>query len=326
MRGLSVIICCYNSVPRIKPTLEHLKNQKVTNEVDWEIVLVDNNSTDNTASFALQIWKDQKIPLRVINESRAGQGYARATGAKKATYDYIIFCDDDNWLCSTYIQTVFAVLDKHNDIGAVGGQSKPAFADRQDVPEWFSEKQQSYATGKQANETGDITSRLFLWGAGIGLRKNAYLKAFEPQWPSLLVGRVGEQLSSGDDTELCMRLVVMGYKLYYDERLFYYHFIPANRLSLAYITNLEESFKKTYGIQTLYSELIHNFILVNNVNLRHIFKTICQELVEKNFHFQKTRRYMYWKWGFPPINNKAQRLLRNFYLANGNSINTLRNK
>lgn len=319
MKGVSVIICCYNSASRIEPTLVHLKNQVINHGLNWEIILVNNNSTDNTVSIASRSWQNAKIPLHILDEPEPGQSYARLAGVHSAAYKYIIFCDDDNWLCPTYIQIVFDLLENNSQVGAVGGQSMAAFAQGEPVPEWFALKHLSYATGKQAKRTGDVTERLLLWGAGMGTRKEAYLKAFDPKWPGLLVGRTGKELSSGDDSEYCMRLVLMGYKLYYDERLFYHHFISSNRLTESYIQNLEQSFKNSYGTQVLYSELIQYFIFKKGLSLNDILKSLLEEFFQKKFHFNKTRRLMFWKWGYPSLNDKAMHILRSFYFTNAYS-------
>ena len=99
MKGVSVIICCYNSSKRLGETLKHLSVQKI-NDTPCEIIIVDNASTDNTASLARETWDalGSSIPMRIINESKPGLSHAREAGINASSYTYIIFCDDDNWL------------------------------------------------------------------------------------------------------------------------------------------------------------------------------------------------------------------------------------
>ena len=73
--GISVIICCYNSVERIEPTLQHLYAQKGLPTTEWEVILVDNASTDNTASVATGIWESfpgDKPTFKVLTEVTPG--------------------------------------------------------------------------------------------------------------------------------------------------------------------------------------------------------------------------------------------------------------
>jgi glycosyltransferase involved in cell wall biosynthesis len=64
--GVSVIICCYNSEKRIEEVLHHLDKQKDTNHFLWEIILVDNASTDNTAEIARNTWTRKDVDLKVV--------------------------------------------------------------------------------------------------------------------------------------------------------------------------------------------------------------------------------------------------------------------
>src|SRR6185437_11337360 len=99
--GISVIICCYNSATRITPTLQHLFNQKGISLSSWEIIVVDNASTDNTCEKAIEIWESfgpGKPDFKVISEPTPGLSAARQKGINEALYDYVLFCDDDNWL------------------------------------------------------------------------------------------------------------------------------------------------------------------------------------------------------------------------------------
>ncbi|NJN42415.1 MAG: glycosyltransferase [Flammeovirgaceae bacterium] len=69
--GVSVIICCYNSSSRIEKTLEHLFQQKTNSRLHWEIILVDNASTDQTKATAIKRWSNlgrAEVPwLQLIN-------------------------------------------------------------------------------------------------------------------------------------------------------------------------------------------------------------------------------------------------------------------
>ena len=106
---ISVIICCYNSSSRIVPTLEHLLLQKRSYVIKWELIIVDNNSTDNLESIVNKVWEQSNIPLSIVKESQPGLSFARMKGIETATSDLLIFCDDDNWLASNFIQKSFEI-------------------------------------------------------------------------------------------------------------------------------------------------------------------------------------------------------------------------
>jgi len=233
--GISVIVCCYNSAARLPGTLEHLARQKVPEDLNWEVILVDNASTDDTAAFALTTWEELRAPdvLRILPESKPGQMYARITGARAARYDLLIFCDDDNFLGPDYVFYAEQSMRMNRDIGAAGGQNTPV-TDAPEYPDWFETYKDKYALGIPASESADVTHRGFVLGAGMVTRKTLFLEMYADKYPSLLRGRKGENLSTGDDFEYCKRLLLRGHKLYYNQNLHLKHFIPKERLTVPY--------------------------------------------------------------------------------------------
>ena len=234
--GVSVVVCCYNSAARIPATLHHLASQEIPPGLSWELLLIDNASTDDTAQRATTLWQ-QWLPgstcLRVIAEPRAGQMHARRTGVQAAAYETIIFCDDDNWLDKNYVARAARMMAADTRIGAGGGQSVPV-TDADKYPDWFETYKDKYAIGIPAAASGDVTWKGFVLGAGLVTRRSVFLAVFDPKYPSLLNGRNGEQLSTGDDFEFCKRLLLWDYRLYYDQEMHLQHFIPKERLTICY--------------------------------------------------------------------------------------------
>lgn len=251
-KGASVIICCYNSAKRLPITLEHLANQKAS-DISWEVILVDNASTDDTILVAQKIWDNHKnsIPFKIISEQRQGLSYARERGIDNAQYEYIIFCDDDNWLAEDYVQRSFNIMWSDAQIGVAGGICNAVFETT--APEWFDKHKGCYAVGKQSDVTGDITyTRGYLWGAGMILRKSVWLKVKEMGFQSILSDRKGKIISSGGDTEICLVFRQAGYKLYYDEYLSLQHFVPASRLTWPYLVKLYKSHARSIPYFQMY--------------------------------------------------------------------------
>ena len=131
--------------------------------------------------------------------------------------------------------------------------------------------------GRQAEKTGDISSRGFVWGAGMATRKLLFETAFS-KYHSLLPGRSGSILSSGDDNEYCLRLLFMGYRLFYDENLQFVHYIPSGRLTEDYIYRLGEGFKASYTTLSKYSLLLFLRSLPAHVKVK-TFLSSCLKLI-----------------------------------------------
>lgn len=242
MNGVSIVICCHNSSQRLSETLRHIIEQKVESGIPWEVIVVDNASTDDTAELAKAILvKNQNIPFQVVHEPQLGLSHARDRGLGCAKYDLVSFVDDDNWVAPDWVQTVFTIMTEHPEVGACGGRSEAVF--ETEPPVWFNNFQGSYAVGQQADASGDVTlTRGYLWGAGLTIRKSIWEQLRFNGFRSLLADRQGMVLSSGGDTELCLAFILAGWKLRYDERLKFQHFMPPSRLQWSYLRRLHRGF------------------------------------------------------------------------------------
>jgi glycosyltransferase involved in cell wall biosynthesis len=259
MQGISVVVCCYNSASRLPETLKHLAKQNFDRVLNFEIIIVDNASNDDTVGIARKVWDEQKISnidFRVLDQPIPGKSFALDLGVEQAKYEYIIICDDDNWLAEDYVMNAYEILESDDMIGVAGGQG--IIATNTQLPGWWEDFKHGYAIGKQGDTTGDITIRKFIWGAGMVTRRSIFLSAFSAKYPALLTCRKGSNLSSGGDSEFCMRIILMGYKLNYCESLHFNHYISKERLTESYRDRLFCGFKesqevlKEYNIQISY--------------------------------------------------------------------------
>ena len=229
--GVSVIICCHNSAKELPQTIAHLSAQQATDSIQWEVIVIDNASKDNTSQVAQALWPDNvSVPLRIVHEPKLGLINARYRGLAEAKYEFLSFIDDDNWVCQNWVQTVFKVMSSHPEVGACGGLNSPVL--EEGSPKWFHDFSKSYAIGCQGPEKGGYTTwtkgRLF--GAGLSIRKHAWQKLVDNGFQSLLVGSKGKTLSRGEDLELCYALVLTGWHLWYEPTLELKHNLPNERL------------------------------------------------------------------------------------------------
>ncbi|MGV8879813.1 MAG: glycosyltransferase [Sphingobacteriaceae bacterium] len=254
--GVSVIICCYNSAKRLPETLKHLALQEIPAIIPWEVIIVNNVSKDDTSNLAVREWQKYNlshVSFKVVDELTPGLSFARAKGVIEAKYEYIIFCDDDNWLKKDYIKIAYDIISANEKIGALGGQSVGQTDGN--FPSWFENIKEAYAVGKQSEKTGDISNRKYLWGSGLTIRKSLFNEAFFQQ-PSLLTDRKGKSIAAGGDSEICMRFLLMNYNLFYDERLFFTHYIPHDRLTIDYKKSLFDGVVLSRKILTIYEQQI----------------------------------------------------------------------
>lgn len=319
-KGVSVILCCYNSSQRISATLTHLAQQIVPYDFSWEILLIDNASTDNTAGTALLVWSQLKhtnVDLRIINEPTPGQVFARKKGVSESKYDCIVFCDDDNWFDKNYVYTAYTRMESDPSIGVAGGQNFPV-SDIDAYPAWFEDYKDKYATGIPAEKSGDVSHRGFILGAGMITRKPLFIELNDEQYPSLLNGRNGEKLSTGDDFEYCKRALLRGYKLYYDDGLRLEHFIPAQRLTIAYRDRLMDGIGEAGKVLDEYDLAIHIKKRFEKKNkLRLILLTPVRIFLAalkfaKNRNTRDEKLTLYYLNPFSITSNKAREQIKKF--------------
>ena len=295
----SIVICCFNSAKRIESTLAHIAHQNLNNFI-FEVIIVDNNSTDETQTNSLNIWNsfNVKNELYVIEEKKAGLTYARNAGIKSAKGKYILFCDDDNWLEKNFLLNALNILNTNSNIGILGGRGIATSS--VELPNWFEANKGAYAVGEQAIKTGIINERGYVWGAGMIFRREEYLKLIQAGFHSLLSDRKGNELSSGGDSEICKWLLLVGKDLFYSEELVFHHFIEPTRLTKEYFDKLNIGFAKSHEILWIYDLLLRlikgeekysNFI-VQKIKIKYLFnRTSERENVVLEFYNKKKKSY-----------------------------------
>jgi glycosyltransferase involved in cell wall biosynthesis len=254
-QGVSIVICCHNGADRIAETIRHIARQHVPPHIRWEVLVVDNASTDGAADVARKEWQKSRlnIDLRIVDEPTLGLSYARARGFDSATYDFIIMCDDDNWLDQNYVRYAHDIMSDNNNIGALGGFGTLAFEIEPEV-EGMSF---IFAAGKQAPHTGRVAENR-VYGAGCVIRYSAYDKLLKSGFRSLLTDRQGRELSSGGDYELCYALAILGFDVWYDDRLRFVHFITRERLTRQYFVRYARESSKCFNVLSSYKAVAAN--------------------------------------------------------------------
>jgi glycosyltransferase involved in cell wall biosynthesis len=249
--SISIIICCYNSTSRIPRVLEALSRLKVSNVSDIELVVVDNNSSDDLIKCVKTHWNSLGDPfeLRFVVEKTQGLCFARRAGVLAARYKIGIFCDDDNLLSEDYLEHISEFFIDNPKIGALGGQGILRVPENYNVPTWFRQYEHCYAVGRQAERSGELTCRGYLWGAGLVVRLDILRKIYIAGVEPLCHGRTASNLASGDDGEVCAWLVFAGYQLFYCEELCFEHLIPIPRLSTPYLERLKKGFRYSFAFK-----------------------------------------------------------------------------
>jgi glycosyltransferase involved in cell wall biosynthesis len=256
--GLSIIICTHNGNNRLPVVFDYINNLHIPIQVNWEVLIVDNASTDGTSSWINEIKLSKKINFTLFNvdERKPGLNYARITGAKNANYEWLLFCDDDNLLHCNYIKFWYDCLLNHSNLGALGGNGIPLTEDPR--PDWFIEYSHSFAVGPQYSKSGFISKGSALYGAGLFVLKTPILQIVDKGFNMIMSDRESGKLTSGGDLEWCYLLQLSGLQLYYDDRLIFQHKLNDSRLTWDYYKKLKAGIASGVGLLEPYHYIFKN--------------------------------------------------------------------
>lgn len=248
----SIIICSYNGQKKLEKTLKSIISQET--KFPWELILIDNNSIDDTFSFSQEFLKDSGIDYRIEKFSTPGKMYAFWYGIGLSKFEYILDCDDDNEIFSNYLDEGIKTLNQFLNVGALGGLG---VLPDQNVPEWFPQFSKSYALGPQGEHLQPLPKFRHLYGAGCFYRKAILCNLKERGFESLLSCRKGDELSSGGDVEFCHAIQLEGYDLVYSDQLKFFHNIDKQRINFEYYLQLKKGIASSFPI--LYSYRLKEF-------------------------------------------------------------------
>lgn len=220
----SIIICTYNRAPSLRETIASVLEVS-SNRIDHEIIVIDNNSTDDT-SFVVKSF-DEKVPLKYFLETQQGLSHARNRGLTEAKGKILVFLDDDIDLDKNYFQCCDRLFENTN-INIIGGKVLPY---RVSIPQWLPQKYYYLAS---VFDLGDNELQVDkVMGANYAMRESVAVKVGEY---NPLLGRKGNSLMGGEEVDYLNRAIENGFTILYSPDLVVYHKIN-DKLNHTYIYN-----------------------------------------------------------------------------------------
>ena len=235
---LSFILCTYNRERYIYNVLQSIAAGGFG---DYEIVLVNNNSTDGTESECQRFAKDHpEVAMRYCVEKQQGLSYARNRGIMESQGEVLVYVDDDAVVNREYLQTYADFFNRNKEAVAAGGPITPRY-DGCEEPSWMSHYTRQLVTGELNLGTRE---REFPKGAFPGGGNAAYRKSVfdEVGLFNVELGRKGNSLIGAEEKDLFDKMTSRGMKFYYLPNAILYHLIPPKKLTQDYFDRL------TYGI------------------------------------------------------------------------------
>ena len=228
---VSVVISTYNGAATLPEALHSVLSQDA-GDVSYEVVVVDNNSTDGTRAVIESSIAEASGRLRYVFEPRQGVSYGRNAGIAAATAPIIAFFDDDVRVDRYWIRTLKRTLDDHPEVEYVGGKVLP---DWETPPAaWLTDAHWSpLAIVDYGPEPLSVSAerQLCLVSANLAVRRSLFdaVGLFVPE-----VQRVKGSIGSMEDHELLLRCWLGGKRGLYVPTLLARTTVPASRMTKAY--------------------------------------------------------------------------------------------
>lgn len=228
---MTVVIPTYNGASRFPTVLDRLRVQATPTNLDWEVIVVDNNSQDETAEIVKQ-YQDQGFPvsLRYSFEPQQGLAYARQCGVEQAQGRWVGFLDDDNWPAPDWVAMAVQFGHAHPQVGVYGGKTVPVFECPPAMPVKAISKLLALQDYGSSPYQFQPERQILPAGAGLVVRREAWLSCI----PKTLV-RIS---NGGDDYEISLRIAKQGWDIYYTPEMAIEHYIPKARLERSYLLKL----------------------------------------------------------------------------------------
>jgi glycosyltransferase involved in cell wall biosynthesis len=247
---ISIVICTYNRGNLLPGCLAALVNQTAAPSL-YEIVVINNNSTDNTEKITGDLVKDHSN-IRLVTESEQGLSPSRNRGYQEAKGEYVAYIDDDAKAAPNWVETAVKIVNEAQpDI--FGGPIYPFY--RSSKPAWFKDE---YEIRVHAQQTGWMESG-WLSGSNIVFKKTFLTNStgFNPQF-----GMKGDSFGYHEETQLVLEAFQNKKRIYYSLDLIVNHLVPEYKYSLAYfIYSRYKSGKDSYYLRT------GNFSQENSIEL-----------------------------------------------------------
>ncbi|MDL2224298.1 glycosyltransferase [Bacteroidales bacterium OttesenSCG-928-M06] len=244
----SVVVCTYNREKYLGQTLESIVAQNFPIN-DYELIIVDNNSTDYTEEICdLIINKYQEHQIRYIKELQQGISFGRNRGVNESKGEIIAFIDDDETILPDYLSQLNIFFNNHLNAELCGGPVIPVYETT--PPDWLSPYTMRLITGAydKGSDIKIVGPKDYPGTGHATFKKNLFIKygGF-----NINLGRKGSSLMGAEDKDFFLRLIENGVKCYYLPTAKIYHHIPPAKLTEDFFNRITYAIGKSERTRTL---------------------------------------------------------------------------
>jgi len=221
---ISVVICTYNRSDTFVDALKTICNQTLDTSF-YEIIIVDNNSSDNTAHVAKDFC-ERFSTVSYCMESKQGLSHARNRGWQEAKGEYVAYIDDDCKIPEQFLAVAKSIIERISPV-VFGGPGLAFY--NSPKPYWYKDSYGSHMPFKEARILKEIEITK-IYGMNMFFRRSALQASggFDPK-----LGMIGDKLAYYEETAVLLHIAkTMPEEIfYYDPALYVYHLVQEERMS-----------------------------------------------------------------------------------------------
>ena len=226
--SVTVAICTWNRCESLRETLEQFCSLRVPSNTDWELLVINNNCTDDTDAMVASF--QARLPVRLLHEPTPGQSYARNLAVREARGEYLLWTDDDVIVDSGWMESLLVPL-RDGTAEWSFGRSEPKWPGK--VPAWYSDRFRGYFAVLDYGPTSyRITNYLqHFYGLNFAGKVESHraLGGFRNDF-----GFKGDAGGVGEDVDLFQRAFDANMPIVYCPSALVKHVIPVQRTQKAY--------------------------------------------------------------------------------------------
>lgn len=234
---LSIVIATWNRGERLVRTLRSITRQTLPAS-EWEAVVVNNNSTDDTASqFTAFAAAHPEFDLRMVSEPKQGLSHARNRGIAESRGEIVAIIDDDEEINPEFAAAYIDFFARHPEALMAGGKVVPTYEAAR--PRWMSRFTERPIAGTlDLGEHEKPFTKGYPAGGNMAVRRTAFdtYGVFDTS-----LGRTGSALVGGEEKELAHRIASASKSdtpVWWVPGAVIYHIIPPSKLTLDYFRRL----------------------------------------------------------------------------------------